>query len=144
MQRKKLFWRTAVAICCLAIYLFTASPVSTGSSTQSILESVLNLSSSAAETANFALRKTAHAVVFGALAVFVLLAQDRSRKSFLFAWLFATIFGAFDEFHQSLVPGRSPAATDAGIDSFGAVIALLLANLYFSRKGKRGALGELD
>lgn len=133
-MRSNIFWWMVVVLWCFAIYRFTASPFSTGSSTQAIIGDMINISDSAAAALNIIVRKASHAIAFGALALFVLFALKDSRKSFILAWLFATLYGALDEYHQSFVPGRSAAVMDVGIDSFGALAALMLAKFFI--KGK--------
>lgn len=46
------------------------------------------------------------------------------NKRYAFAWLFAVIYAATDEFHQLFVPDRAGLFTDVCIDAFGATIAL--------------------
>jgi VanZ family protein len=51
------------------------------------------------------------------------------------ALLFAVIYAAFDEFHQSFVPGRHPSWVDVlGFDGGGAAIALGLAYLWREKR----------
>ncbi|MBP1154374.1 MULTISPECIES: VanZ family protein [unclassified Paenibacillus] len=135
-MRNKKFWWIVVVLWCFAIYMFTASPVSTGSSTQAIIGSTINISDSASAILNLIVRKASHAIAFGLLTLFVLFALKGSRKSFILAWLFATLYGALDEIHQSFVPGRTAAVMDVGMDSFGALVTLVLAKLYIKLKGK--------
>ena len=49
---------------------------------------------------------------------------------FIFAGLFCVAFACTDEFHQSFVAGRSPAKTDVVIDSLGALIGIVLVQLF--------------
>lgn len=77
------------------------------------------------------LRKIAHMVVFGVLALLLsrALAGTRrwnARRVYLFA-LFGTILYAFsDELHQHFVTGRTASLMDVGFDSLGTWIALRL------------------
>lgn len=50
------------------------------------------------------------------------------------AWLLAILYAFTDEFHQSFIPGRTPWLVDIAIDGVGALIGLLAAHLYRSRK----------
>lgn len=136
-MRYRLLWWIAVILWCAAIYLFTASPVSTGSHTQAIIEHATSASSSAAVTANVIIRKSAHVLVFGLLSVLVAMALRGVRGSLFIAWLFAACYGALDEFHQSFVPGRAAAATDAAIDAAGALLAMMLFGLYAKWRRRR-------
>jgi VanZ family protein len=47
-----------------------------------------------------------------------------------FALLIAAAYAATDEFHQSFVPGRTPALGDVLIDTSGACIALIAVELW--------------
>ena len=76
------------------------------------------------------LKKGAHALGYAVLAVLVqralgggVVADPRWRA--VAAWLLATLYAASDEWHQSLVPGRTAAALDVLIDSAGAAVGLL-------------------
>ena len=75
---------------------------------------------------DFLVKKGGHATGYALLALANLHALGWDRKRWWLAWLIATLYSATDEFHQSLVPGRSPALMDVGIDAFGAAGGLLL------------------
>jgi len=83
-------------------------------------------------------KKGGHALGYGLLALSFLrgLKSDRtdiSSRWLYAAWLMATLYSATDEFHQSFVPGRHPAATDMLIDSLGAALSLFIATSYYKR-----------
>ena len=69
-----------------------------------------------------------HPLEFGVLAILAyrLLASYRIRRRYalISALLFATAYGALDEFHQSFVPGRNATLADLGLDILGALIGL--------------------
>ena len=111
---------------CAGIYAFTASPVSTGANTQGLIEQAIPVSSAASEAVNVILRKTGHIFAFGILSVLIYMGLRPRKQAFVISWLIATGYGALDEWHQSFVPGRAAAWTDVGIDSLGALAALLL------------------
>lgn len=77
----------------------------------------------------FLLRKLAHLTVFAVLAYglfFVILDyMNVPWLTFLLAWLSSTGLAAFDEYHQFLTGGRTPAVQDIMIDSVGAFVASL-------------------
>lgn len=51
------------------------------------------------------------------------------------AWLLAVLYAVTDEYHQSFVPGRHPAAFDVLVyDNFGALTALWLLNKFGKQK----------
>ena len=81
---------------------------------------------------DFLVKKGGHAIGYGLLALAYLhglkgKGSNISSRHLILAWIFATLYSATDELHQSLVPGRHPAVTDIMIDSFGAAVALTLA-----------------
>lgn len=81
---------------------------------------------------DFVLRKCAHMTEY-AILYFLLYRALRgsipsvSARRLSFLSLLITIFYAVsDEYHQSFVPTRGPSAIDVGIDSSGALVALLI------------------
>jgi VanZ family protein len=80
--------------------------------------------------ANHLLRKTAHFTVYAVLATLSWWAlPGRGLKRLAIAWLIAALYACTDELHQMFVPSRGPAITDVGIDSCGALTALVLVHL---------------
>jgi VanZ family protein len=71
-------------------------------------------------------KKAAHFCVYAALALLAQRALYRRSWALAGALLLAVLYAASDEWHQSFVPGRHPAATDVLIDTAGAASALLL------------------
>jgi len=88
---------------------------------------------------DFLVKKGGHALGYGLLAL-AYLRGLKGRETeietgrFLIAWVLAVLFSATDEFHQSFVPGRHPAATDVIIDAVGAALALFIAGRYIKKK----------
>ena len=86
-------------------------------------------------------------LVFGGLLV---LAARRTwpalgwGKLALVAVAFASLYAVTDEFHQSFVPGRTPAVRDVGIDLLGALLALGLLELGLAlwRRRRRRAVNS--
>jgi VanZ family protein len=79
------------------------------------------------------LRKCAHMVEYAILFLLTNRALGGttawpSKKCLLTALVFAVAYAASDEFHQSFVPGRGPSVMDVGIDSIGALAALIIKN----------------
>lgn len=77
--------------------------------------------------------KVLHAIVFGILAVLAyraFLHQSSVRAlaahPAAMAIIFATIYGALDEYHQSFVPGRTMDAWDVAADVLGAIVATMI------------------
>lgn len=96
------------------------------------VEKVTALSSYSLDSLNHVLRKSTHFVAYFGLALILWLALDRSKKRYLYAWGFATLYAVTDEFHQLFVDGRGGQAKDVAIDSLGAATAMLL--LYSANK----------
>jgi VanZ family protein len=73
---------------------------------------------------------TGHFVGYGLLGALVLRALSVGRwggvtaRSAALAWLLSTAYGVSDEWHQSFVPGRSPAFDDVVADALGAAAAI--------------------
>ncbi|NPV70695.1 MAG: VanZ family protein [Firmicutes bacterium] len=83
---------------------------------------------------HFFLRKGAHAGVYAALGLSFSYAVEPSipaaRRRWLASAAFVTLVGGLDEWHQTLVPGRSGLAVDVCIDLAGfAAASMLLAVL---------------
>lgn len=74
---------------------------------------------------DYFIKKGAHAIGYGLLASSYLRAF-KDRMHFL-AWLFAVLYSATDEFHQSFVPGRRASIIDVLVfDNLGAILGLLI------------------
>ncbi|MQS45364.1 VanZ family protein [Companilactobacillus mishanensis] len=82
----------------------------------------------------FFIRKGAHFGTYFLLGLFLCLAlytyfyKNNFLKIFV-PWMAATGLAAFDEFHQGLTGGRSPLVADVILDSFGALVAILITVL---------------
>jgi VanZ family protein len=93
---------------------------------------------------DFLLRKAGHFTEYAILAALVHHALGVARqwsagRRLLVALLLAALYAASDEWHQSFVPGRSPAVTDVVIDTCGALTGLLvcrqIARWWRARRG---------
>lgn len=130
-MKKKYFW-LVIAVCwCLAIFMATASPASTGNHTQQLIMKYTGITYEQAATVNLLFRKFVHLSSFGLLAIFFY--KSFEKNAFLNAWLLATLYAASDEIHQAFVPNRTASILDVGIDSIGAILALLLLT-FLSKK----------
>ncbi|SRR5581483_7006489 len=80
---------------------------------------------------DFLIKKTSHALGYAILALCFLHAVRRDEKArwYWLAFLLSVLYSATDEFHQGFVSGRHPSPIDAGIDSFGAMLALIFSRL---------------
>jgi VanZ family protein len=103
----------------------------------SLLANILDLlhvsiSANAFWTVHVVLRKLSHLIEYGIFTYLVyrsLAGQMRTRwQPRLAGWsiLAAAAYSLFDEFHQALVRGRGASLVDCGIDTIGAVIAVLI------------------
>jgi len=124
---KKYIWLGLAILYCVAIFVTTASPASTGGNTLTILAGVLHLSEEQAAVVNLVFRKSVHLSAFGVLAI--LFYKSFEKRRFLLAWLCTTIYAATDELHQAFLPDRTGAVVDVGIDSIGALLALFLVKI---------------
>ncbi len=74
---------------------------------------------------DFAVKKTGHVLLFGALAILIyrgLIGNDMdSKKALVWAIMLSTLYGATDEFHQMFTQGRESRLRDVFIDGLGAL-----------------------
>ncbi len=81
---------------------------------------------------NFPLRKCAHATEYAILAILIIFTinaytnKNYSIKKILLAVLICFLYSLTDEYHQSLVPGRTRLFTDCLIDTTGSIIACIV------------------
>lgn len=122
------------------IFRITASPSATGSNTLMILQDWLGVHGLVADSLNYVIRKLAHVTVFGLLAIIFYFVFEKNR--YLWAWICTTIYAGADEFHQSLVGGRTSSIYDVILDSFGAVVALGILKLVENRFLKQRISGD--
>ncbi len=160
--RKMIFWILAIT---MMIVIFVFSSKNADDSTQEshrvgkfigyMLESDFeNWTEDAqnryAEKYDHPIRKTAHFLEYMTLAILIFGAvydspydlEEQSRRKKLDArntlipWCFATLYAISDEFHQTLVPGRSGQPSDIFIDGSGALLGVVLAFLITKAIGK--------
>jgi VanZ family protein len=80
-------------------------------------------------------KKGGHVIGYGFLALAYWFGLRFDKRRWWLALLFALIYAASDEFHQSFVLGRHPSCVDAlVIDGSGAAVALGLAYLWQRRR----------
>ena len=78
-------------------------------------------------TADFVLRKIAHATEFAILAALLV----RALRHTGLAVAVAIAYAVSDEIHQSFVSGRQGSPRDVGIDAVGVVVGALLASRWW-------------
>jgi VanZ family protein len=90
---------------------------------------------------DFAVKKIAHFLLFGVLAVLVyraLIGQGMSRKkAAIWAVSLAFFYGATDEYHQMFTQGREARMRDVLIDGFGAGVVIYVIYRFFSKLPKK-------
>ena len=77
---------------------------------------------------DFVIRKLGHMGVFGILALLAwraLASTTSLRRPWAWAFLLTVAYAATDEFHQGFTGGRHPSPVDVGIDSLGALLAII-------------------
>ena len=50
-----------------------------------------------------------------------------TNKTVFYCFIFTILYGCFDEFHQTFVPGRYGGLSDIYLDAVGAVLGIILA-----------------
>jgi VanZ family protein len=80
------------------------------------------------------IRKSAHFTEYFILSLLLLRAIRGENRGIRLAWALLAIaivacYASLDEFHQSFVPGRTPAVTDVMIDTSGGIAAQAIAAL---------------
>jgi VanZ family protein len=76
--------------------------------------------------------KVLHLLAYVPLAFLFYMALNKSgfrRFLFVLAFLFASFYGATDEFHQSFVAGRESSVGDLVADSVGALLGCIVASI---------------
>jgi VanZ family protein len=144
MKNKFVLW-ILVFTWCGMIYYFTESSMFTGTNTASWISEIVqklqlghidhNHINDGFLSWNSIVRKLAHLLVFGLLAVLVWRAFYPQLFAMVNAWVFTVICAALDEWHQSFQPGRTALLSDVVIDACGAGIALFVVRIYLRRIG---------
>lgn len=80
--------------------------------------------------------------ILGSLVYRSLTRSAAIRHAALWTVFFSIVYGLTDEFHQSFVPGRSPELRDLLNDTAGAVLSVLLYEIYKAKalKKRKGAI----
>jgi VanZ family protein len=77
---------------------------------------------------DFIIKKTAHLLEYGILAILWFRGLKESGltkgKAAILAVIFSILYGITDEFHQSYTPGREPRIRDVFFDTIGASLAI--------------------
>ena len=84
--------------------------------------------------ADLLISSTAHAFVFGVLAILWARVLNQRRHGLVLAFTLTMLYALSDEFHQTFVPGRHADPWDLGCDGLGAALALGLWVLWQRRR----------
>jgi VanZ family protein len=90
-----------------------------------------NLQGSELSILDFLMKKSAHMFVYGVLYVLffrgiqLTIPNKHTHWSWFLPFAFCLTYAISDEFHQSLVPGRTASPRDIGYDMLGALLAWL-------------------
>lgn len=114
-------------------------PVAAWASVIFVLSATPNLRIAQADDVDFAVRKAGHMAAFGILAVLMwsALSYSQMRRAMALRLVLTVAYAAGDEFHQSFTAGRHPSPVDVGIDSLGAVMALLSVAVWLRLRSDR-------
>lgn len=125
----------------LVIFLLSNEPGPESYQRSKILAEILSFFGfPVTENGIFFLRKLAHFSVYFILTVFFFIGFCQSfelKKAFLISFFSSVLYASSDEFHQRFVPNRVGTPTDVLVDSFGALVAILVIYLFlqfFSKK----------
>lgn len=131
-------------------FIFTMSTsLGTSEHTSLIIEPVIkwlkpDITPEHLDLVHLVIRKCGHLTEYAILGWLLLRALKRSRpaisqaKAVGIALLIAAAYASTDEYHQTFVPGRTPAVHDVVIDTTGAFLALAAASLQGKRKSRQG------
>ena len=101
-----------------------------------------NLRVAESDVVDLIVRKAGHMTEFGVLALLVWrgFSYARLRGAVLLSLALTAAYAASDEFHQSFTAGRHASPVDVGIDSAGALIALLALVAWLRFRARRRQL----
>lgn len=134
-----LFW--ALLISFFSTRVFTAE--NTGRFILPVLHWLLpHASPEKLATIHFLIRKCAHFTEYFVFSLLILRSFREGRTETRFAWIALTVlivaaYASLDEFHQSFVPGRTPAVRDVLIDTAGGIAAQVAAALATRKETNR-------
>jgi VanZ family protein len=109
------------------------SATNSGEWLQTLIPTILGraLSPAQFEVIHFFIRKTAHLIEYAILGALLFRAVRDERRGWSVRWsavavLVAAVVASTDEWHQTLIPSRTGAASDVLIDVAGATVAQIL------------------
>ncbi|MHB9145027.1 MAG: VanZ family protein [Symbiobacteriia bacterium] len=146
-----------VMLWCALIFYATSSPAYTGEHTGQVVDEALPAVNHATTAlVNVLVRKTTHVLAFGLLAGLTWWAMLPGRtvaaaatghggaahggtavRRAAWAWGFATLYAASDEFHQLFAPGRTGELRDVLLDSVAALFVVTLLTVAARRRAQK-------
>lgn len=135
MNKKKFLKWLLLLIWMIIIFIFSNQPHS-GEATRSIIEQIIPTIKTNAliNIINFIIRKSAHIteyLILTLLTISLLKEYTQNERIIIISSIiFCFLYASTDEFHQSLVPGRTSTFKDVLIDTSGGLIALFAYILY--------------
>ena len=95
------------------------------------------------------IRKSAHFTEYFIFSLLIFRGIRAGQKGWHLRWVLTTIlivaaYACLDEYHQSFVPGRTPAVRDVLIDTTGGTAAMIVASLFVLLGGMRQQRKEAE
>ena len=132
------FWRIALVVWLVLIFLFSSSLFSADNTEKILVFDLLN----------YVVRKGSHMVEYAILVYLwfrsLCVVRERFARSVVLSVTLSVLYAASDEWHQSFVPSRDGTVTDVIWDASGAILmAIFLWYIYQRGTGtvKRTVLG---
>lgn len=99
-------------------------------------EEIQNISDRKIWNLHYYIRKSAHFIMYSGLGFLILLhlvlKNQASISTCILAWLFASLYGIFDELHQTFIPGRGATMADVKLDSMSAFIGVIVGVVFYT------------
>ena len=143
---KKIFKYTLVIAWMIVIYWFSSDTADISNNKSGLVIQILSfvgidVNSIFGEFAMLVVRKLGHLSEYFILCLLLInsLKGDMKLKSnYMLSLCISFLYACSDEFHQLFVPGRSGQIKDVLIDTLGALLAVIVVNLIFKVRNKKG------
>lgn len=143
-------WSYAPLFVWIGVIFFFSSDVGSSAHTSLIIEPVLkffvpDISQTSLELAHACVRKSAHFIEYGILALLGIRALSFAggnlyRVRWVLPVILVIIVASLDEFNQSFEPSRTSTPWDVGLDTFGgATVTLVCYLIWRLRSNRRGS-----
>ena len=141
--KKAFFWLTVIFLMVL-IFKLSSQPAATSNQlskgvTEVVVDLIEKVTPAEPNVAdlNHIVRKYAHFFAYLLLGGLVSVAMNydvKGKKRITITIIFCVLYAISDEIHQIFVPGRGPQVKDVLIDSAGALIGILMFEIYLKIK----------